>query len=247
MTLITTAFAQGTLAARPAAAAGNAGYYYLATDQGGGTLYQSTGAAWAQLAAPVNTTGLADPTTTKGDLIVHGASTTRLAVGPDGQVLTADATQAAGVKWAAPSGGGALIAARASHSATQSIANNTFTALALDSESYDTDTMHDTTTDNSRLTCKTAGTYRLVGAVAFAANASNYRIARLQVNGATVVAQDLRPAQITPTDIVTLSVVADYQLAVNDYVELLVFQNSGGALSTVQGAYTPVLSASRLG
>lgn len=51
--------------------------------------------------------GFADPTTTKGDLIVHGASTTRLAVGTDGQVLTADSAQADGIKWAAAGGGGA--------------------------------------------------------------------------------------------------------------------------------------------
>lgn len=45
-----------------------------------------------------------DPTTTKGDLIVHGASTTRLGVGTDGQILTVDSTQTNGVKWAnAPS------------------------------------------------------------------------------------------------------------------------------------------------
>ncbi len=49
-----TAFAQGLLSARPAAAVANTGFYYFATDDNGGTLYQSTGAAWVQLGMPVN-------------------------------------------------------------------------------------------------------------------------------------------------------------------------------------------------
>jgi hypothetical protein len=50
------------------------------------------------------TSGLADPTTTKGDLIARGTSApaTRLGVGTDGQTLTADSTQALGVKWTTP-------------------------------------------------------------------------------------------------------------------------------------------------
>ena len=53
------------------------------------------------------TSGLADPTTTKGDLIARAtAQVTRLPVGTDGTILMADSTQALGVKWATVSGGG---------------------------------------------------------------------------------------------------------------------------------------------
>lgn len=47
-----TVLSKGTLAARPAPAAGNANYYYFANDDHGGTLYQSDGAAWTKLASP---------------------------------------------------------------------------------------------------------------------------------------------------------------------------------------------------
>jgi hypothetical protein len=48
------------------------------------------------------TAGMPDPTTTLGDLIVRGVNppATRLGVGTDGQVLTADSTQPLGVRWA---------------------------------------------------------------------------------------------------------------------------------------------------
>lgn len=39
----------GTLASRPAAAAGNSGKFYLATDTNGGTMYRSNGSSWAQV------------------------------------------------------------------------------------------------------------------------------------------------------------------------------------------------------
>lgn len=68
------------------------------------TRYLREDATWA---IPSGTGGgMTDPTTTKGDLIVHGSGITRLGVGTDGQALLADSTQALGVKWGTVSGGG---------------------------------------------------------------------------------------------------------------------------------------------
>jgi hypothetical protein len=49
--------------------------------------------------------------TTKGDIVAATASSTisRLGVGTNGQVLTADSTAATGIKWATPSGGGKVL------------------------------------------------------------------------------------------------------------------------------------------
>jgi hypothetical protein len=62
-----------------------------------------TSLAYAKITSVPNF--LVDPLTTKGDLVVHTTTTTRLPLGGDGQVLTADSAQAAGVKWAPAIGG----------------------------------------------------------------------------------------------------------------------------------------------
>lgn len=50
--------------------------------------------------------GGGSPLTTKGDIYVYGASNTRLPVGTDTQVLTADSSQTTGLRWATSSSGG---------------------------------------------------------------------------------------------------------------------------------------------
>lgn len=66
--------------------------------------YFNTGVDTANAAIPKSTV------TTKGDLIVATASgvVTRVGVGSNTQVLTADSTTASGVKWAASTGGASL-------------------------------------------------------------------------------------------------------------------------------------------
>lgn len=63
----------------------------------------SLGVKWAALPS----TGFVDPTTDKGDLIARGSSApaTKLPVGANGFVLTADTNAPLGVKWAAAVGG----------------------------------------------------------------------------------------------------------------------------------------------
>ena len=60
------------------------------------------------------TNSMATTITTKGDLIVGTGSSTfvRRGVGTDGQVLTADSTQADGVIWATPSSGSSYVAGK---------------------------------------------------------------------------------------------------------------------------------------
>ena len=86
-------------------------------------------------------------------------------------------------------------AVRAYHNANQSIANNTVTAVALNSERFDQTAgaaaaHHDTATNNSRLTCLYAGIYQITAHAAWDSNATGLRKLFIRLNGAT---------QITPT------------------------------------------------
>lgn len=122
----------------------------------------------------------------------------------------------------------AVPSCRAYRSSIQEIANNTETAILFTAERWDTDTIHDNSTNTNRLTCKTAGIYGIYTNILWESNGSGRRRIAIKLNGTTYIAWDNR--EIDATGDFGQNVYTEYSLAVNDYVDVQVYQDSGGAL-----------------
>lgn len=133
--------------------------------------------------------------------------------------------------------------ARVWRSTNQSITNATRTAVSFDTVAYDLGAPSDQWAGGTptRLTCVVPGLYHISGAHQWAANATGGRQAELRLNGTTFLDADIdinagATQETNHTD-------TDFRLAAGDYVELTVFQNSGGALNTLTGTpYQPLLT-----
>lgn len=124
-----------------------------------------------------------------------------------------------------------------SNSTAHSHTSGTALLLTWDTEAYDTDTMHSTVTNTSRLVATTAGTYTVNARIAFASNATGIRYLDLRKNAAGAVASGTRIAfdantAVGSSTVTVVNVAIDVVLAAADYLEVFGFQNSGGALST---------------
>jgi hypothetical protein len=125
--------------------------------------------------------------------------------------------------------------AYAFNSANQSIANATETALTFDAEVYDIGAVHSTSSNTSRFTvpASAGGLYIAIGQVEFASNVTGQRQMRIRTNGSAaaysgwVVMQAVTSGGAA-TKFQTMAILA---LAAADYVEFMVYQDSGGALN----------------
>lgn len=121
-----------------------------------------------------------------------------------------------------------FLGARVGKSVGQSISGGTITALSWNIEIYDTNGYHDNSTNNTRLTAPMAGYYRIGGRVEWSANTTNRRTLAYKINGAGYTAM----SKAVATDGENYQSFSDeIFLNANDYVEIVVHQDSGSTLT----------------
>src|SRR3990167_4503994 len=141
---------------------------------------------------------------------------------------------------------GGVIGARVYNSANISTTSGVAAVLTFDSERFDTDGIHSTSSNTSRLTCVTAGKYIITGNVMWASNTVGRRQLKIVLNGATTVAFMDETAHQTFEHAETITTIYDF--AVGDYVELHAYQDSTGALNVLNSANSsPEFSMMRIG
>lgn len=115
--------ANGTLASRPAAAAGNAGTFYLATDQD--VLYFSTGSAWLRIGMPAGATTTVYSNTVPTGWIAYDGTALPASTG-----IYADLYAHLGNTTATPDTRGRILVHKGTHGDVDVLGDNDGTALA---------------------------------------------------------------------------------------------------------------------
>lgn len=131
----------------------------------------------------------------------------------------------------------------ATHNTTQSIANATNTNVAFNTEAVDqaggsAAAMHDTVTNNSRLTALYAGYYLIFFTVVYTGNVAGMRYAWIEKNASAAIRYGVSAVVGNGTEN-DMTIVAGVAMAVNDYVQAVLHQTSGAALNIGAGLGTP--------
>lgn len=170
-------------------------------------------------------------TTTTGDIIYASAANTpaRLGIGSTDQVLKVSGGIPA---WgAAPSP--SFVGCALTQSGAQSISNTTQTDLTFDTETFDTDAFHSTSSNTARITIPSGkgGYYLVTARVSYASNSTGTRGLWLLKNGGTYLGTSFGQP-VSTGDITTIQINQIVSLVATDYITMNAYQASGGSLNT---------------
>ena len=199
-----------------------------------------SGSAWVAV-------GGGSPLTTKGD--VYGFSTVdaRIPIGANDTVLTADSTQSLGLKWATPTGASFVGAKTYFATTLPVISNNSTTTVNWDGELWDTDSIHDLSTNTSRFTIPAGkgGYWQVVCGIFWPSNNTRERQLRINVNGTNTNRTIINSP---PTGSWIQQCTNTLKLVATDYITISLYQNSGGSLTLLNaGEYDNFCSVYYLG
>jgi len=111
----------------------------------------------------------------------------------------------------------------------QSIGAGAFTPVAWDQEDIDVGDIHDNAVNPSRITVSKPGDYLLIADIQFDASAAGNRGVRFAKNGVVLAQTEIVRSAVGGTD-TFLDKASFVRLAADDFIEVEVFQSSGGGL-----------------
>ena len=171
--------------------------------------------------------GAVSPLTTKGDLYTFSTSDARLGVGANGTTLVADSSEATGLKWQAAAASSSGIGCSLSMSTTVLISGSTYTAILFNTEEFDTDSFHSTSSNTSRITIPSgkSGRYQVNASLAWSNVTGDLRNIVIYKNGSLYQECPYIAAGADGRTHAQTSLVMD--LVATDYIEVYAYQNKG--------------------
>jgi len=129
--------------------------------------------------------------------------------------------------------------------------SGTAVQMLFDTEAYDNDSMHSTSSTTGRIVMNTAGLYLVTWSMAWASNSTGNRFAEIRLNAAGVIGAgtklDIARGAAINGAVTQYGSAFMYRFAANDHIEMQSSQTSGGALASAAGLETTKIQVAWVG